>query len=347
MGRAGDDVTARLGVVIVGHDSADELPATLGALVPQLGDADELVVVDSGSSDDTAAVARAAAPDAVVVEAPNLGFAGGSNLGASQLRDADVVLLLNPDAVPADGCLDALRAVAEAEPTWGAWQALVTLPGGEIVNTDGNPVHFVGISWAGGHGRAVADEGGRREVASCSGAAVAIRRSAWDAAGGFDARYFLYGEDVDLSLRLRLAGWKLGLEPAARVEHEYEFAKGDYKWFFLERNRWWTVLAVWPAPLLVLLAPAFLGFEVAVLAGAAAGGWLPAKRAAIGAALRTLPQVRDRRRTVQATATVTRAQFAEALTPTFDSEFLGAAGRSTVLRALLSEYWSLVKAALR
>ena len=51
----------------------------------------------------------------------------------------------------------------------------------------------------------------------------------------------MYGEDLDLSLRLRLAGWGVGVVPAARVAHDYAFAKGDYKWFYLERNRWWTM----------------------------------------------------------------------------------------------------------
>ena len=75
-----------------------------------------------------------------------------------------------------------------------------------------------------------------------------MRRGAWDAAGGFDERYFMYGEDLDLSLRLRLAGWGLGLARAAEVAHDYEFAKGDYKWFYLERNRWWTVIGAYPQP---------------------------------------------------------------------------------------------------
>ena len=61
----------------------------------------------------------------------------------------------------------------------------------------------------------------------------------------------MYGEDLDLALRLRLAGWGVGVVPAARVEHDYDFAKGDYKWFHLERNRWWTVLGAYPTPLLV------------------------------------------------------------------------------------------------
>ena len=93
----------------------------------------------------------------------------------------------------------------------------------------------------------------------------------------------MYGEDLDLSLRLRLAGWGVGVVPAARVEHDYEFAKGDYKWFHLERNRWWTVLArlsrrrCWRC-----VAPALLAFELALLAVAARGGWLRAEAARAG-----------------------------------------------------------------
>ncbi len=92
----------------------------------------------------------------------------------------------------------------------------------------------------------------------------------------------MYGEDLDLSLRLRLAGWGVGVVPAARVEHDYDFAKGDYKWFHLERNRWWTLLAAYPAPLLALLAPALLAFELALLAVAARGGWLRREAARAG-----------------------------------------------------------------
>ena len=75
----------------------------------------------------------------------------------------------------------------------------------------------------------------------------------------------MYGEDLDLGLRLRLAGQGVGIVPAARADHDYAFVKGDYKWFHLERNRWWTMLGAYPAPLLALVLPALLAFEVALL----------------------------------------------------------------------------------
>jgi GT2 family glycosyltransferase len=201
------------------------------------------VAVDNASVDDTpAAVAAATRRTRLVETGANLGFGGGCRRGARETT-ADLLFFLNPDAVPADGCLDALRAAAATHPEWGAWQALVTQAGGERVNSAGNPVHFLGFAWAGRHDDAVAAIPSEpHAVPTASGAALVVRREAWDAIGGFDERYFMYGEDVDLSLRLRLAGWGIGIVPAARVAHDYEFVKGDFKWFYLERNRWWTVL---------------------------------------------------------------------------------------------------------
>jgi GT2 family glycosyltransferase len=338
---------AAIAVVIVSYRSADALPATLAALVPQLEPGDELVVVDNAPGDGTADVVRGAWRGARLLEpGENLGFAGGCALGVRESA-APLVLLLNPDAVPAPGCLAALRACATAEPAWGAWQALVTLPGGASVNTAGNPVHFTGIAWAGGHDRPVAELGdGRRVVGSGSGAALCVRREAWDAVGGFDERYFMYGEDVDLSLRLRLAGWEVGLEPAARVAHDYAFVKGDYKWFLLERNRWWTLLRVYPAPLLWLLAPALLALELLLLPVAARGGWLRAKLRAQGAVLRALPALLARRRSVQATARVSPAAFAAGLSASLDSPFLGTAARLPGIAGAQAAYWRAVRSGL-
>ena len=339
--------TPALAVVVVCHDSAGEVGATLEALGPQLRPDDELVVVDNASRDATAAVVRAAAPQATVVEsAENLGFAGGCHAGVRTSR-APLVLLLNPDAVPASGCLDALRACAAERPGWGAWQALVTMAGGELVNTAGNVVHYFGFGWAGQLGRPVADvEQGTHEVGFCSGAALVVRREAWDALGGFDERYFMYGEDLDLSLRLRLAGWGLGIVPAARVAHDYAFTKGDYKWFYLERNRWWTLVGDYPGRLLALLAPGLLAFEVALLLAAGRGGWLRAKLRSQAAVLRSLPAMLRRRRAIQATRRIAPRDFAGALAASLDSPYLEGAANVPGVDAIQRRYWRAVRAAL-
>jgi N-acetylglucosaminyl-diphospho-decaprenol L-rhamnosyltransferase len=334
-------VSPAVATVVVAYESAGDLPRSLAAVRAQMRDGDELAVVDNAPGDGSAAVARAAG--ATVIEpGGNAGFAGGCHAGADA-TSAPLLFFLNPDAELAPGALDALRAAAAEQPGWGAWQGLVLLPGGREVNTAGGVAHWLGVAWAGGCGEpAAAAPSAPRTVAFASGAALVVRREAWDALGGFDPAYFMYCEDVDLSLRLRLAGWEVGLVPGARVEHEYAFAKGQSKWFLLERNRWWTVLGTYPAPLLALLAPALLAFEVALLAVALRGGWLRSKLRAQAAVLRSLPWALRRRARIQASRRVGAAAFARALSASLDSPFLGPAASHPVLRSAQAGYWGAV-----
>jgi GT2 family glycosyltransferase len=334
-----------IAVVIVCHNSAAELAATLPALGRELRESDEVVVVDNASSDDSAATAARLLPRATVVRSEeNVGFAGGCHLG-TRASAAPLILLLNPDAVPQPDCLDELRAAAARHPGWGAWQALVTLPGGATVNTSGNIVHWLGFGWAGQLDEPVAGvPPGDREVGFASGAALAVRRDAWDAMGGFDERYFMYCEDVDLCLRLRLAGWGVGAVPSARAEHDYAFTKGDYKWFYLERNRWWTILGAYPGVVLAWAAPGLVAFELALLVAAARGGWLKAKLRAQAAVLRELPAILRRRRAVQRTRAISAHDFAAALSASLDSPNLPGLGP---LEAAQAAYWRLALRGMR
>jgi GT2 family glycosyltransferase len=320
---------------------------TLGALTPELRDGDELIVVDNGSSDGTPDVVREVAPGASVIEeGRNLGFAAASNRGAA-ISSGDLLLFLNPDAVVAAGFRDAIELPLSEDRGWAAWQGLVTSDGGRLINSRGGAVHFTGIAWAGGAGEPIAhDEAPIREPGFVSGACLAISAEAFESAGGFAEPFFLYHEDVDLSLRLRLAGRRLGVEPRARVDHDYEFAKGPEKWRRLERNRWATVIRTYPGSLLALLAPALLATELALVPISLAGGWAHKKLQTWLDLARWLPRLLRERREIQSTRRVGAGAFARALTPDLDSAYLDAAGRSRLLRAALRAYWSAARALL-
>jgi len=338
----------RLGVVVVTYHSAVALRRTLPALVAELEAGDQLVVVDNASEDDTRSVVAHLAPGAEVIANPdNPGFAPAANQGV-ELLDTEIVLLLNPDAVPAPGFGRAIRRPLAEDRGWAAWQGLVSAEDGRVVNTSGGVVHFTGIAWAGQAGLPISAAPERaREVGFASGACLAVTREAWRRSGGFRDGFFMYCEDVDLSLRLRLAGERVGIEPSARVDHDYSFTKGLEKWRLLERNRWAVILAVYPLPLLILLAPALLATELALLPAAAAGGWLGPKLRASAETLRALPRLLRERRAVQASRGVSAQVLADWLTPDLGSTYLGAAGRSPALRAALRAYWRAVRAALR
>ncbi len=321
---------------------------TLPALAAQLAEGDELIVVDNDSGDGTVDAVRELVPQAIVVKTgENLGYGAGNNRGAA-LATGDLLVFLNPDAEPAPGFRDAIvRPLAEGRDL-AAWQGVVTAEGGRILNTRGGVVHFTGIAWAGGAGDAV-DESALAalgEPGFVSGACLAVPRRHFEAVGGFAEDFFLYHEDVDLSLRLRLAGGRLGVEPAARVDHEYEFEKGPVKWRGLERNRWATVIRTYPGPLLVMLVPALAATELALLGASLAGGWLPQKVASWGDVIRSLPKLMRERREIRAARRIDGPSFAAGLTADLDSAYLGAAGRSGVLRSALRAYWRVALALL-
>jgi GT2 family glycosyltransferase len=334
-----------IAVVVVTYESADDLPRLAATLVPQLRDDDEVAIVDNSRTDATAATARELFPSAQVIETgENLGFAGGCVVGVEATR-APLVLLLNPDSQPAVDCLSRLREAASAHPQWGAWQALVLLEDGRI-NTSGNVIHYLGIGWAGNCNRSIAElPPGDREVTGPSGAAMVVRREDWRAIGGMSPEFFMYSEDLDLGLRLWLAGRRVGIAAAARVTHSYEFDKGPYKWFWMERNRWRMILSDYPAPLLALVAPALLAAELGLLAVAARQGWLRAKLRAQVATVADLPHTIARRRSVQRTRTISAAEFAGHLTASLDSPYLAAA-HSPWLRVPQALYWKLVRVVL-
>lgn len=336
----------RASVVIVTHSSRDALARTLPALLGELRSTDELIVVDNASDDGTPELVRELAPDARVIETGgNAGFAAGCNAGA-EAASGELLILLNPDAVPQPGWREAIARPHADGRGWSAWMGLVTEDEGRRVNTRGGVVHFTGIAWAGGAGRPLAGPIGAGEVSFASGACLAIPLERWRAAGGFPPEFFLYHEDVDLSLRLWLAGGRVGIEPAARVDHDYEFAKGPAKWRYLERNRWATIVRTYPVSLIVLLAPALLATELAVWIAALAGGWAGQKLRAKLDLARWLPRLLRERRAIQATRAVGAADFAWRLTAGLDSEYLGRAAGSEPLAALLRAYWSAVLALL-
>jgi GT2 family glycosyltransferase len=338
----------RLSVVIVTYNEREAIARTIPALVGQLEPGDELVISDNGSMDGTAELAAELAPDARIVRnGANIGFAAACNSGAAA-AGGELLLLLNPDAAPAPGFVRAIKGPLTGGSGWAAWMGLMTSHGGTSLNCAGGEIHYTGIAWAGRAGEpAETAPPGRREVAWVSGGCFAVPLATWRRLGGFPPQFFIYQEDVDLSMRLRLEGGRLGIEPAAVVDHDYEFMKNTEKWRRLERNRWAMVLRTYPGALLALLAPALLATEIALLFVSLAGGWLPKKAGAWVDTWRALPRLLAERRAVQAERRVSAGEFAAWLAPDLTSPYLGEAARRGPVRWALRAYWAVVRRILR
>lgn len=333
----------RLSVVIVSFNSAPELHRTLPALVPQLREGDELIVVDNGSGDASRDLVAELAPEArLLALGCNRGFAAACNAGAAAAT-GDLLVILNPDAKPLPGFAEAIRRPAIEGRGWDAWMALVACEEATRVNTLGNPVHFTGLAWAGGHGEPIPQPLTPREVPAASGACLALPLARWRELEGFPEPFFLYHEDIDLSFRIRLQGGAVGLEPRAVVDHDYEFGGRPEKWRWLERNRWAFLIRVYPAPLLALLAPALVATELALIPASLAGGWTRQKLLASLDVARWLPRLLRERRRIQSGRTISSAAFAAWLTPDLDSPNLPRPVRAGAVRIALRGYWRLAR----
>ena len=336
---------ASLSTVIVAHDSLSDLRRSLPPLVDQLDSQDELIVVDNASHDGLAAELAQLAPAArLVALGENVGFAAGANRGVDEAH-GDLVVLLNPDAVVQPGWAEAIRAPWGGE--WAGWMGLVLLEDGEAINTSGGILHFTGFGWAGQMGAPTAAAPRQpTEVGFLSGACLAVPRARWLELGGFPEHFFMYCEDVDLSLKLRLTGGRLAVAPDAIVRHDYEFAKGHNKWRLLERNRWATVIRTYPSALLLLTFPALLAAELAVWAAASRGGWARMKALATADLVATLPALLRERRSIQAGRRVSSAAFAAPMTAELSSPYLGSVAHSPATSRALRAYWCAVRGVL-
>lgn len=220
--------------MVVSWNTAALLDRCLTALAPDVSSGlATVVVVDNGSSDGSAALVGERHPWAALLTAGgNVGYGPAVNLGA---RTASVppprwLVAANADVAVEPGALAALVATGDAHRAVG-----VVAP--RLVLDDGSAQHHVHPfpslrAVAAVHVPGTADRlrsgallEGRwdpdvaREVDWAHGALLLVRRSAFDAVGGFSADQWLYAEDLDLCWRLRRAGWRTRYEPGARVLH--------------------------------------------------------------------------------------------------------------------------------
>ena len=212
----------------------------------------ETIVVDNGSTDGSVDWLKGRYGNAVSTVAlpSNLGFAGGNNAGIRIARGRYVILLNNDTAVD-PGWLTALADAVRRHPDAGMFtpKILNYYRRDEIDNT-GHLIYPDGM--ARGRHRLEKDDGrfdGEGEALSPSGCAGVYRKEMLDEIGLLDESFFAYGEDVDLGLRGRWAGYNCIYVPTAVVYHKYSATTGTYspqKAFLAERNRLWLLFKNFP-----------------------------------------------------------------------------------------------------
>ncbi|HEU4323818.1 MAG TPA: glycosyltransferase family 2 protein [Roseiflexaceae bacterium] len=295
---------AAVSVIIPTWNGLRYLPECLGALLPQLPSDAEVLLVENGSTDGTAAWVRQNHPQVRLLDlGRNTGFAGGVAAGLRAARGG-LLLLLNNDAFIEPGCLPALLGALEHDPTLGAAGGVLTFAHRpDLVASAGICLRRDGVALDLWPGRAVADLPEQPvPVAGPSGALALYRRALLEDVGLFEPAFFAYLEDVDLALRALLRGWRSVVVPAARARHVYSATGGQgspFKQRLLGRNRLYVLARCLPGPLLRRWLPLILGYDLLAV-GYSLAWRQPAIRQGRIEALRALPGWLDERRRIQA-----------------------------------------------
>jgi GT2 family glycosyltransferase len=243
-------------VIVVCVNAKDHLPVCLESLHRQTHPKVEVIVVDNGSTDGSREYVESAHPWVRIHSTgANLGYALANNAGFD-VAEGDYLVVLNPDTeVDPDFVTGLVEAIEQAHA--GLATSRICFFGDRgVINACGNEVHITGIGYCRGLGEPVERFDSSVQVPAISGCAFMIRREVLARIGGFDADYFMYVEDTDLSIRANIAGYQIVLAPRSIVYHKYSINMTPQKFFLLERNRRQTLIKNFRWGTLVALLPA-------------------------------------------------------------------------------------------
>lgn len=290
---ARDTTAPTVDVVVVTYNPGETIKNFLGSVPGASTSLGSVVVVDNASRDDGPQRAAADAGATFVQTGRNAGYGTAANAGARE-GQAPWILVSNADILLGAGAVDALVLAGEVDPGIGAVGPLVReLDGSVYPSARPLPRLVMGAAhavlsrawpknpWTRRYLVPLDPGKGARAAEWLSGSCFLVRRTAWEAVGGFDEQFFMFFEDVDLGRRLGRAGYSIVWEPAAEVKHV-----GGHTWrsnpapmlkAHHESARRYVALAYpkwWHAPARALAATVLSARQKAEIARAARKGTL-------------------------------------------------------------------------
>jgi GT2 family glycosyltransferase len=232
----------RTSIIIVNWNGREDTLACLASLAPVASPNVTVIVVDNGSQDGSVAEIRSRYPGVTVLaQETNLRFAGGNNEGIRHAlaSGADQILLLNNDTTVDAGFLRSMTACLRSAPDVGAVAPhiyyydrpdLLWYAGGEISMWTGTMRH-AGIR------EKNAGDGHPYETAYATGCCLLARREVLEHVGLLDESFFIYAEDADWCARARNAGWRIMVDPGARIWHKVSVSAGGHLSWFKLKNK--------------------------------------------------------------------------------------------------------------
>jgi GT2 family glycosyltransferase len=242
-------------VVIPHWNRRELLRACLSSLERQTLAGYEAIVVDNGSTDGSAEMVLADFPQSVLIRnAENRGFCAAINQGIRQARGRYIALLNNDAEAEPPWLAELVRGAESAAGIGMCASKVMSYEHRNVIDKVGHLIYPDGQNRGRGSGEIDHGQYDREEeVLLPDGSAALYDRRVFDTAGLFDEEFFAYGDDAEMGLRARLAGWRCLYIPGAVVYHRHASTFGRFsaeRLILVERNRMWLAAKLFPWSLL-------------------------------------------------------------------------------------------------
>jgi len=240
-------------------------------------------IVDNASSPESAEYLKNNFPEAAILPRPDGNYAAANNLGfRSAIKDGcEYLVTVNMDTEMPLNWLSELAKALDNNPRAGIAQSKVLLyPKTEAeraeprINSLGNIIHFLGFGFASSYGEPDRLIEGYPEIKGyASGCSFIIRAAIFQMVGAYNEELYMYHDDMEISLKVKLAGYKIILAPASVIFHKYEFSRSVSMIYYMERNRYLVMLSFYPTYLLFLIALPALVMDLGMFLYSVLSGW--------------------------------------------------------------------------
>lgn len=232
----------------------------------------KLFIVDNSSTKNSREYIKKVTPEAEIIinegekiNKGNNGYALGGNQGmrAALKQDFEYVIVSNMDTIFDKDWLKNLVEAANRNKKAGAIQAKIMIfENKDKINSTGNKLHFLGFGYCENYNVKDFEMEEDKKINYASGCSVLYKMDILREIGIYDENFFMYHEDSDISWRIWQAGYEVILAPKAIVYHKYEFNRSMLQFYYMERNRFLTILTNYKLGTLLLILPAFLMMEL-------------------------------------------------------------------------------------
>lgn len=246
-------------------------------------------IVDNASSEETQAYLKELYPEARIVPREDGNYSAANNAGMkqAQIDGCELYVIVNMDVKMDKDWLQELVIAFEANKDAAFVQSLLLLyPKNQeewqdpLINSLGNIFHYLGFGFTDGYQHKLSDYKNleNREIKGySSGCSFITSQAVIDKIGAYDEEYYMYHDDLEMSWRAKLAGYKIILAPKSKIYHKYEFARSVRMLYYMERNRFLAIYSYYRYPTLILISPALIFMELGMWFYALIKGWLKTK----------------------------------------------------------------------